>query len=132
MRVSVRTRLATAKLLWNRRSSAGPSAPSARADWYASFTCPRIWGSPSTIGIEAGSDAVEVPHGGAVLVAIQVFVQVLGREAMGAGQELARAGLGPGLEHGVDLAPVAGRDQRGLAHPGDLAQGAERVRQGLP
>ena len=48
MRVSVRARLAVAKACWNRRSSWLPSVPAARARAQASFTWPRICGSPST------------------------------------------------------------------------------------
>jgi hypothetical protein len=49
MPVSVRTFLATAKALVKQRSSTDPSTPALEAFAYASFTCPRIWGSPTTI-----------------------------------------------------------------------------------
>ena len=49
IRVSVRARLATAKVCWNSRSRRLPKAPCSRASDQASFTCPRICGSPSTI-----------------------------------------------------------------------------------
>ncbi len=47
--VSVRTRLATVKALLTQRPSIPFRAPAASAASYASFTCPRICGSPSTI-----------------------------------------------------------------------------------
>ncbi|MNI56464.1 hypothetical protein D3C73_1114700 [compost metagenome] len=47
--VSVRARLATENVCWNSRSRRWPSRPWSRAVDQASFTWPRICGSPSTI-----------------------------------------------------------------------------------
>ena len=49
MSVSVRTRLAVAKARLHRRDMYGPAASAALARPYASFTCPRICCSPTTM-----------------------------------------------------------------------------------
>jgi len=49
MSVSVRIRLAVAKAWLQSREKNAPAAPAALATPYASFTCPRICCSPTTI-----------------------------------------------------------------------------------
>ena len=49
MPVSVRARFAAASDRFRRAFSAEPRVPAASAVWYASFTWPRICGSPITI-----------------------------------------------------------------------------------
>ena len=47
--VSVATRLAVRRAAWNIPAVSGPAVPAAWARLQACFTCPRIWGSPSTM-----------------------------------------------------------------------------------
>ena len=55
--VSVRTRLATENVVWKRRFSNAPAVPACWAARYASFSWPRIWGSPRIR--ESSPDATE-------------------------------------------------------------------------
>jgi hypothetical protein len=69
-------------------------------------------------GVEPGGHLEQVRHGGVVVLAVQVRVQVVGRQAAEFAEEVADVGVGAVelLGHGVDLGAVAGAEHHGLAH----------------
>ncbi len=125
--VSVRTRLPTANDVWNRRVSSGPTDWRSAATWNASFTCPRICGSPTTS--ESRPAATRNRCSAAVVPSCieQVRQERRGRQVVvdSRNSTISRRARSTSSLDDVDLRPVAGREHHRFSRRRPRRQGLD-------
>ncbi len=123
MAVSVRTRLAAAKVLCSRCSSWPPTVPAGASHGEGFLDLAENLRLADDHGIQTGGDAEKMANGLLIVVLIDVRRKQSGVEAELAMQKAGQVGA-LAIDSGQHLDAVAGGDDHALCHAGQGSQGA--------
>ena len=122
MRVSVRTRLATAKVCCIRRSIELRSVPAAARGLIGIFHLAENLRLAEHHRIQSGGDAEQMPHRRVLCMRVQKFIQAALVQPMMVEQPALRDGFGACFDFHVQLGAVAGGNDQRFIHTGLAGQ----------